>query len=223
MLSFKQVFIIIFYFSALIARDRIAVVTKVIGSVQIYREKDVSRKIKKGQIIESGDKLKTSKGSFAAIIFIDDKSALKIKENTEVIIFGKKASRSIGKKINLTNGSIRAQINKTGNRDFIVQTSVSVASVKGTDFWLVSDRNIGDSVIGIEGVVQLSNKLSGEKLDIISGTTGLSTKDGMLQSFYTDPKTIPIDLSGDELKNKKIEIEFKDDVGTKKTLIINYK
>ena len=219
----KKGLLLIFIFSLLIGGDRIAVATKVIGSVEYVRGKDFAKSVKKGHIIESGDKITPAKGGFVALIFIDDKSALKVKENSEVIISGNKNNRAIAKRIGLKGGTIRAQVGKKQNRDFIVQTTVSVASVKGTDFWVVSDNNNGDSVIGIEGVIQLTNKISGDKIDIPSGITGFSTKDGQLQSFNTDPKTIPKDPSGDNIGNQKLKIEFKDANGKKKTLVIEYK
>jgi hypothetical protein len=219
----KKGLLLIFIFSLLIGGDRIAVATKVIGSVEYVRGKDFAKSVRKGHIIESGDKITTAKGGFVALLFIDDKSALKVKENSEVIISGNKNNRAIAKRIGLKGGTIRAQVGKKQNRDFIVQTTVSVASVKGTDFWVVSDNNNGDSVIGIEGVIQLTNKISGDKIDIPSGITGLATKDGQLQSFNTDPKTIPKDPSGDNIGNQKLKIEFKDANGKIKTLVIEYK
>ncbi|MEC9475280.1 MAG: FecR domain-containing protein, partial [Candidatus Neomarinimicrobiota bacterium] len=127
----------------------------------------------------------------------------------------------ISKKIDLSSGTIRAQVEN--NRDFIVQTSVSVASVKGTDFWVISDSKIGDSVIGLEGIVSLSNRKSGEKIDIKAGITGFSTEDGSLQSFKSDPKNTPIDLTQNDDKDKQLEIIFKDSSGKEKKLIIEYK
>ena len=218
----KKTFFTILICSFLFGGERIAVATKVIGSVEFIRGKDFSKSLKKGHIIESGDILKTKKGGFAAIIFIDDKSALKIKENTELEIVGNTKNQSIAKRISLINGTVRAQVENQKNKDFIVQTSVSVASVKGTDFWLISDKSKGDSIIGIEGVIQLANKISGEIIDIRKGITGLSSNNGKLESFNTDPKTIPSDPSGDDTVNQKIRIEFIDASGKKKILVIEY-
>ena len=218
----KKTFFTILICSFLFGGERIAVATKVIGSVEFIRGKDFSKSLKKGHIIESGDILKTKKGGFAAIIFVDDKSALKIKENTELEIVGNTKNQSIAKRISLINGTVRAQVENQKNKDFIVQTSVSVASVKGTDFWLISDKSKGDSIIGIEGVIQLANKISGEIIDIRKGITGLSSNNGKLESFNTDPKTIPSDPSGDDTVNQKIRIEFIDASGKKKILVIEY-
>ena len=218
----KKTFFTILICSFLFGGERIAVATKVIGSVEFIRGKDFSKSLKKGHIIESGDILKTKKGGFAAIIFVDDKSALKIKENTELEILGNNKNQSIAKRISLINGTLRAQVENQKNKDFIVQTSVSVASVKGTDFWVISDKSKGDSIIGIEGVIQLVNKISGEIIDIRKGITGLSSNNGKLESFNTDPKTIPSDPSGDDTVNQKIRIEFIDASGKKKILVIEY-
>ena len=203
--------------------DRIAVATKVIGTVHYTRGKVAPKILNKGHIFESGDVVKTEKGGFAALIFIDDKSALKIKENTELVIAGKRLAKAIAKEINLSGGIIRAQVNKQQKGDFIIRTSVSVASVKGTDFWLISDSKMGDSVIGINGVVMLMNQLTGESLDITGGITGFSSQNGSVQSFTTDPNTIPDDPTATEGDDKILKIEFEDASGKTKTLILKYK
>ena len=203
------------------AGEKIAIVTKIIGKAEYVRGQNSSKSLNRGLIIESGDVISTFKGGFVALIFIDDKSALKIKEKTKITVSGKKGSRKISKKINLTNGTVRAQVEK--NKDFIIQTSVSVASVKGTDFWVISDKKIGDSVIGLQGTVSLSNRISGEKIDISAGITGISSTNGSLQSFKSDPKNTPIDLDQSDKEDKKLEIIFKDSAGKKKKLIIDYK
>ena len=203
------------------AGEKIAIVTKIIGKAEYVRGQNSSKSLNRGLIIESGDVISTFKGGFVALIFIDDKSALKIKEKTKITVNAKKSSRKISKKINLTNGTVRAQVEK--NKDFIIQTSVSVASVKGTDFWVISDKKIGDSVIGLQGTVSLSNRISGEKIDISAGITGISSTNGSLQSFKSDPQNTPIDLDQSDKEDKKLEIIFKDSAGKKKKLIIDYK
>ena len=109
------------------------------------------------------------------------------------------------------------------NRDFQVQTSVSVASVKGTDFWVISDEKTVDSIIGLDAIVTLLNRVSGEKIDIKPGITGISSKDGSLQTLKSDPKDTPIDLAQSVDKEKKLEIIFNDSSGKQKKLIIDYK
>jgi len=204
-----------------IAGEKIAIVTKIVGKAEYVRKKEAPKNLNKGFIIESGDQILTKQDAFVALVFIDDRSALKIKEKSRIVVNGKKNAKKIIKKINLNNGTIRAQVNSS--RDFLVQTSVSVASVKGTDFWVISDDKTGDSIIGLEGIVTLLNRISGEKIDIKPGITGMSSKDGSLQSIKSDPKDIPIDLAQSADREKKLEIIFNDSSGKQKKLIIDYK
>ena len=222
MKSVKTMITCICFITILIASEKIAVATKVIGEVHYIRANGSQTPLKNGHIFETGDVLKTEKNGFAALIFIDDKKALKVKENSELTISGKRSAREISKEISLKGGSLRAQVSRQKKGEFIIRTSVSVASVKGTDFWLISNKT-GDSLIGLEGVVAFSNILSGDVLDITNGKTGISTPDGNVQSFKTDPKTIPDDPSDNATGSQKLEIEFQDAFGKKKTLIIEYK
>lgn len=219
----SRVAMVAFYllFTFVTAGEKIAIVTKIIGNAEYVRGKNPSKSIKRGLIIETGDQISTKKGGFVALLFIDDKSALKIREKSQITINGKKTSKSISKRVNLSNGSVRAQVKN--NKNFIVQTSVSVASVKGTDFWFLSNKGSRDSVIGLEGVITLSNRISGEKIDIKAGITGLSSVDGRLEAFQSDPLTIPTDPTEINNKEKKMEILFKNSTGEEKTLIIEYK
>ncbi len=76
-------------------------------------------------------------------------------------------------------GTIRATVKKQ-NTDFVIQTPTSVASVKGTDFWLITDPAEGDLIIGLEGIVGLTNSETGEEIDVTEGLSGISTPDGDL-------------------------------------------
>ena len=124
-------------FCSLSLADKIAVATKVKGEVELMK---VGEKkfidLKPGTILYDGDKIRTGRNGFAAVIFIDDKSTLKLKEDSEVVITGQRTAASISKKINMDGGTIRATVKKQ-NTDFVIQTPTSVASVKGTDFWLL--------------------------------------------------------------------------------------
>ena len=212
----------ILLFSNIFAEEKIAIATKIIGNAKYIRGNEGESIIKKGQIFENGDIIATSKGGFVALLFIDDKTALKIKESTKLTISGKRAARSIAKEIKLDGGVIRATVNNQKQADFIIRTSVSVASVKGTDFWVISNKS-NDSLIGLDGKVEFSNIISGQSLDIISGKTGISSSSGDLQSFKTDPKSIPDDPSDNGKGEQKLEIKFEDASGNKKTLVIKYK
>jgi len=212
---------VIFLFSNLSA-NKIAVTTKVKGLVEIMAVgKDDFKDLKPGTILSDGDKLRTGSSGFVAVIFIDDKSTLKLKENSEAVISGQRSSKSIAKKINMDIGTIRATVNKQ-NTDFVIQTPTSVASVKGTDFWMITDPAEGDLIIGLEGIVGLTNNETGEEIDVSEGLSGISTPDGSLGVEETNSTSIPDDPTDDGEEENLIRIYLEGPNGEQKVMIIDY-
>ena len=218
----KLLFISILLLSSNLIASKIAVATKVNGDVEIMPvdTKDFS-KLKPGTVLSDGDKIRTGNSGFAAIIFIDDKSILKLKGNSEATIAGQRTSASISKKINMDSGTVRATITKQ-NVDFVIQTPTSVASVKGTDFWLLSDPISGDEVIGLDGIVNLINNETGEEVDVTEGNSGTSNPDGSVGIEETDPNSIPDDPSDDQEGPSQIRIYLDGPNGEQKVIVIDY-
>ena len=222
-MKFNRHIILLFTFIFSVALpNKIAVATKVKGPVEIM---PIGKKgfsdLEPGTILSDGDKIRTGPSGFTAIIFIDDKSTLKVKDNSEVVITGKRTAASISKKINMDEGTIRATVKKQ-NTDFVIQTPTSVASVKGTDFWLVSDPETGDQIIGIEGIVGLVNNETGQEIDVSEGMSGLSTPDGNVGLTETDPSSIPDDPSDDIEGPSQVKIYLEGPNGEQKVMIIEY-
>ena len=202
--------------------NKVAVTTKVKGLVEMMPVgKDNFLNLKPGTILADGDKIRTGSSGFTALIFIDDKSTLKLKENSEVVINGQRSARSIAKKINMDIGTIRATVNKQ-NSNFVIQTPTSVASVKGTDFWMITDLVDGDLVIGLEGVVSLTNNETGTEVDVTEGTSGTSTPDGNVIVEETEESSIPDDPTDQDEQQSLIKIYFEGPNGEQKVLIIDY-
>jgi len=218
----KLLSISILLLSSNLIASKIAVATKVNGDVEIMPvdTKDFS-KLKPGTVLSDGDKIRTGNSGFAAIIFIDDKSILKLKGNSEATIAGQRTSASISKKINMDSGTVRATITKQ-NVDFVIQTPTSVASVKGTDFWLLSDPISGDEVIGLDGIVNLTNNETGEEVDVTEGNSGISNPDGSVGIEETDPNSIPDDPSDDQEGPSQIRIYLDGPNGEQKVIVIDY-
>jgi len=217
---YNIVFFIIFI--SWIHGNKIAVTTKVKGLVEIMPiGKDNFANLKPGTILSDGDKIRTGSSGFTAIIFIDDKSTLKLKENSEAVITGQRSARSIAKKINMDVGTVRATVNKQ-NSNFVIQTPTSVASVKGTDFWMITDPVDGDVVIGLEGVVTLTNNETGAEVDVTEGTSGSSTPDGDVDVEETEESSIPEDPTDQDEQQSEIKIYFEGPNGEQKVMIIEY-
>ena len=217
---YNIVFFIIFI--SWIHGNKIAVTTKVKGLVEIMPiGKDNFANLKPGTILSDGDKIRTGSSGFTAIIFIDDKSTLKLKENSEAVITGQRSARSIAKKINMDVGTIRATVNKQ-NSSFVIQTPTSVASVKGTDFWMITDPVDGDLVIGLDGVVNLTNNETGAEVDVTEGNSGSSTPDGDVNVEETEESSIPDDPTDEGEQESEIKIYFEGPNGEQKVMIIEY-
>ena len=219
---FKTLLFSLIFLSAANA-NKIAVVTKVKGMVEIMPTgKKLFSKLKAGSILADGDKIRTGTSGFAAIIFIDDKSTLKLKGNSEAVITGQRTAASISKKINMDSGTIRATIKKQ-NSSFVIQTPTSVASVKGTDFWLLTDPDKGDQVIGLEGIVSLKNIDTGQDVDVVQGMSGISTPDGDVGVEETVASSIPTDPSeSSEDGPSQFKIYLEGPNGTQKVMVIEY-
>ena len=214
--------LVLLLFSPLESAAKIAVTTKVSGTVD-YEQSGSSgfSVLKPGTILSDGDRIITGKNGFAALIYIDDKSMVKITGNTEVTIKGTRSTGSISKEVNIDRGTLRAQVNKQRKGEFVVQSSTSVASVKGTDFWLITDPETGDILIGLEGLVNLTNLASGESTDVGAGNTGTSSTDGTVETSETNPDDIPSDPDEDDATSNQIEIEMEGPDGEIKTLLID--
>ena len=219
---FKTLLSSLIFLSAAYA-NKIAVVTKVKGMVEIMPTgKKLFSKLKAGSILADGDKIRTGTSGFAAIIFIDDKSTLKLKGNSEAVITGQRTAASISKKINMDSGTIRATIKKQ-NSSFVIQTPTSIASVKGTDFWLLTDPDKGDQVIGLEGIVSLKNIDTGQDVDVVQGMSGISTPDGDVGVEETVASSIPTDPSeSSEDGPSQFKIYLEGPNGTQKVMVIEY-
>ena len=214
--------ILLVLINAFLLGNKIAVTTKIDGKGEIMPiGKNEFFDLNSGTVLSDGDKIRTGSKGFVAIIFIDDKSTLKLKENSEVVINGQRMASSISKKINMDEGTIRATVQKQ-NTNFIIQTPTSVASVKGTDFWLMSDPENGDQIIGIEGIIGLTNNETGQEIDVTEGMSGISMPDGSINLEETDQSSIPDDPSEDLDGSSQIKIYLEGPNGEQRVMIIEY-
>ena len=122
----------------------------------------------------------------------------------------------------MDGGTIRASITKQ-NVDFVIQTPTSVASVKGTDFWMLVDELLGDQIIGLEGQVSLVNTETGQEVLVSTGMTGSSTPDGQVGISQTDQSSIPEDPSDESQEgSSQVKIYLEGPNGEQKVFIIEY-
>lgn len=228
MKKFICFFLICFFLagSVLIAAEqKIAMIAKVRGDVT-FRHSDQNtfqNHAKTGTVLVDGDVVKTGKDSFVALIFLDDKSQVKLLENCDLEIRGQKVRNRINKDLSMNYGQLKAEVSKTMKGEFRISTPTSVASVKGTDFWVLSHPLQGDMIIGLSGLVELMNQITGYMTTVGPNQTGISLPNGDVTTQTTNPDNIPKDEMSEEKELQQLRIQFQNPQGETKNIIIDYR
>ena len=138
----------------LIAGTQLAYPSKTKGKVeyQKFSEKKFSSNIFKGLGLYGDDRIRTGENGFSIYRYLDDASSIKILKNSDIRIEGRIKSRSIVKNVEINNGILNFNIDNQADEYFTIVTPTSVATVKGTKFWMVTSSS-GDQVFGLEGLV----------------------------------------------------------------------
>ena len=175
--------IILIFLSSFFASETIGVVMKHKGDVD-YIPYDKSKQNKKINISESlfnQDLIKTGKDGFTKFVYLDDGSAIKIHKDSEVYIQGDIDKRKIIKQINISTGKLKLDIENQQLAEFKIITPTSVASIKGTRFWVDVNGKKGDVFHGLSGIVEITNNITGNKIELTENTTATSLPDGTLE------------------------------------------
>jgi len=152
--------LITFIFVAfLLPSNVVAAIASLKGDVKI-REDEIKKynSAYKGQMIQSGNWIKTGDGVFLSVIFLDGTN-VKIHQKTEIEI---KSSRLTAKELKtnmyIAEGEAWSTVSKQGGGDFKIETPTAVASVKGTEFDVTYDFNNSLTTLKvISGQVEFGN------------------------------------------------------------------
>ena len=175
----RLAFLLIFISVSLVwGAENIAFTTKVSGQVNLVNLEQQTVPLKRGMVINAGERIESLSDGLVVIMFIDDKSILRVQRNTTVTIGGERSATAISKQVDMQFGKLKAEISEQRKGDFLVSTPISVASVKGTEFWATSDPNLGDIFLGIEGYIDVENLISGGVITVGGGYMGTSRPDG---------------------------------------------
>ena len=121
----------------------------------------------KGQMLKSGEWLKTTDGVFVAIVFLDG-SNIKIQQQTEVKITSyRMTAKDLKTNLEMSKGQAWSNVADQGaGGEFTITTPTAVASVKGTEFDLEFNEDSGESILTVmSGEVSFSNEIG----EIIAG------------------------------------------------------
>jgi len=182
-------------FSNFVHGEAIARVMKSKGDVSLKAlgKSSFSTAVKPGLGINNGDAIRIGEVGFAVIIFIDDRSVIKIRENTEFQFIDSPSTRTI----DIEQGTIFNKVSKQRKKTFIVATPVSVASVKGTEFAVVSDPVGIDQFFCQEGNFDVLNSISGQTINVQPGQQAISNALGTLTQQPFSPEDYPEEPDAD--------------------------
>ena len=172
--------------------------------------------------LQGGDQVRTAQKALAILKFMD-KSIVRVREQSLVTVTGDGSGQKFTKVVDLKSATVGFEIRKQTNEQFRFTSPTSVASIRGTKGKL-TDRDNYDTLIVVEGLINLKNSVSSKDIDIPAGYIGFSGPDGSLSSrLATDAELA--DASGAATGNgeKNLNLEMHDSKGNKKTLKIKIK
>ncbi|NQU28342.1 MAG: FecR domain-containing protein, partial [Candidatus Marinimicrobia bacterium] len=177
--------------------ESIARVMKAQGEVLVKRMggEDFSETVAPGVAINNGDALKVGEQSFAVVVFIDDRSVIKVKEQTEFEFIDSESTRTL----KIENGTLINNIADQGRtKTFRIETPTSVASVKGTEFTAIVNSVFGvDQFLGTSGLIDVLNLISQQIVSIGAGQKAISNIAGALIQAPALPNEYPGDPDTD--------------------------
>ena len=172
-----------------------AVLLKKHGDVKVKRT-DAAKftsEINTGDRLAPGDTLRTGTEGFAALLYEDDKSMIKVRPNSLFSLVEETIVSEQVRKIRMKQGQVLLKVTGEKQVKYQLATATSVASVKGTEFWTLTDGNGNDRFVGVEGTVEIVNTVSGDTLELHENETVLSSPGGGMMTTPTLESDVPPD------------------------------
>ena len=210
--------------SILFPSSKVAIAIKTKGDVSvIYKGLNSAQVLKPGSPLSHQDKIKTGKNGYIALMYLDDKTVVKMLGNSDLTIMGDRSGNKINKSLDIKYGRIAANVKPQKGKEFRISTPTSVASVKGTEFAIQSDPSSADSFTLIEGLIQVTNSITGESTQVQEGETAVSTPDGSLDVAETTSDDLDgFEEASMEPPTQELRFEVEDENGNIKEILIKF-
>jgi hypothetical protein len=205
----------------------IAVVLKIADQVEFQKAATDSWAVaSRGLILSSGDKLRTGRPGSVAVLFVDDRSLLKLAEATEVTFSATRDGGTVSKRIWMGVGNLWAKVTKAEDPHFEVETPTSVASVKGSEFYSLEDEETGNTLHALTGQYLYKNEFG--EVELSGGMTGQSDGQSPPRVGPTEAGALPdfggglegYDEGPDGRERRILRIEVMDEEGERRMLVI---
>jgi len=220
----RLIAILIMSSAFLIGSSKVAIAIKTKGDVSvIYKGLSSAQALQPGSPLSDQDKIKTGKNGFAAIMYLDDKTVVKMLGNSNLTILGDRSGSKINKSLDIKYGRVAANVKPQKGKEFRISTPTSVASVKGTELAIESDPSTGDSFTLIEGLIEVTNSITGESTEVQEGETAMSTPEGTLDVSQTTSEDLEgFEEASMEPQTQELRFEIEDADGNLKEILIKF-
>ncbi len=216
----KKLFAIILVISLMVSfasAESIARVMKTAGEVMLKRmgTGEFTEAATPGAAINNGDALSVGEAGFAVVVFIDDRSLVKVKEKTEFEFLDTDATRTL----KIENGTLLNKVATQGRtKTFRIETPTSVASVKGTEFAAIVNTMYGvDQFLGQSGMFEVLNLISQQVVNVAAGQKAISNNAGALIQAPSGPSEYPEDPETETEPEPEVEEEAEPETETEET------
>lgn len=192
--------------AGLFAQDTIAYVSELGGTVKVTTANPgevVDAEL--GMLLSQGDMIKTEAASYAAVVFQDDGSRVKLGENAQLTLNARRREKKLSKRLFLNVGKLWAKVTRGRDTDFEVSTPTSVASVKGTRFIAEEDGSGRTWYWALDDAIQVSSE-TGEVI-ISGGQYARVTGEGIQVGDFEDGQ-VPVEPGRHKLI---IYLEYEDE------------
>ena len=186
----KSLIIILFISTSMIySTESIALVMKKKGSVEYkkFNSEMFNSSVYRNKSLYNDDIIRTGADGFTKMIYLDDGSSIKLHKNSQVFIQGKVEDKRIIKQISVLTGMMKLDVSKNTKQKFKIVTPTSVATIKGTRFWVDVNEDLGDRFFGLQGIVSISNNFSNKILQLTPNNMIVSLPDG---SLFIEPTKV---------------------------------
>ncbi len=184
------ILILLFYHQWLLASEPVAVISKLRGKVKhkVVSDKKYRDNAYLNTPILSDSRIKTKKGAFSRVMYLDDGSTISMYPNTEIKVQGSIDNRMILKQVDLIKGIIRVNVVNQKSGEFILATPFSDVKCKKCKFWAISDESKGDQFIQESGYAELFNASINSTVKLASDSTIISKENTEFKLIKTQIK-----------------------------------
>lgn len=206
--------------------SEVAVITKVTNEVTVKAEKGDWKNAKRSDKLSNGDNIKTGAKANAIVKFLDG-SILRIRQNSELVVYSDRAGAKIDKKVQVDVGDIGFNVRKQKDENFSFSSPASVATIRGTEGGFGSSE-LRDYLMLLNGLAVFTNSVTNETIDLSANQIAeLNRKTGKVESRnLTGNEKDEFNKDNDDAEKdsttKKLKLDFKMPDGSLKSLELEY-